>query len=197
VTIDGRDFGTSPVTVKDLQPGDHLVVLENEFGSIQESVTIEAGVTASLVVPLKSAAGAPSPGWISVVAPADVQVYANQQLIGTNRSARIMLPPGRHQLEFVNEALAFKATRSVSVAPAQVSTVKLDWPRGTLSVNALPWAEVSIDGERVGETPIGNVSLPIGTHDVVFRHPELGEQRHKVHVTLAAPARLSVDLRKR
>ena len=57
--------------------------------------------------------------------------------------------------------------------------------------------EVWIDGERVGETPIGNVAVPIGPHEVVFRHPELGEQVVRTTVTLAAPARLSVDLRKR
>jgi hypothetical protein len=39
--------------------------------------------------------------------------------------------------------------------------------------------------------------LTLGSHDVVFRHPELGEQRHTAVVTLNAPARLSVDLRKK
>jgi len=56
---------------------------------------------------------------------------------------------------------------------------------------------VWVDGDRLGDTPIGNVSLPIGAHEVVFRHPELGEQRHMVTVTLNGPARLSVDMRKR
>jgi len=48
----------------------------------------------------------------------------------------------------------------------------------------------------VGDTPIGNLAVAIGNHDVVFRHPELGEQRHTATVTLATAARLSVDLRK-
>ena len=52
-----------------------------------------------------------------------------------------------------------------------------------MAVNALPWAEVSIDGERVGETPIGSVQVPIGTHEVVFRHPDLGERRTTATVT--------------
>ena len=45
--------------------------------------------------------------------------------------------------------------------------------------------------------PGGNLQVPIGPHDVVFRHPDLGEQHHAVSVTLTAPARLSVDLRKK
>jgi hypothetical protein len=49
----------------------------------------------------------------------------------------------------------------------------------------------------MGETPIGNLSMSVGPHEIVFRHPELGEQRHAVTVTAGAPARLSVDLRKK
>ena len=66
-----------------------------------------------------------------------------------------------------------------------------------MSVNAVPWAEVWVDGDRVGETPLGNVPVALGVHDVLFRHPELGEQRQTVTVTLAGPARVSADLRRR
>jgi serine/threonine-protein kinase len=64
-----------------------------------------------------------------------------------------------------------------------------------LAVNALPWAEVWIDGEHVGETPLGNLTRTIGTHEVVFRHPELGEKKQTITVTLREPARIGVDLR--
>ena len=64
-------------------------------------------------------------------------------------------------------------------------------------MNAIPWAEVWVDGERVGETPIGNLPVSVGNHEVVFRNPDLGEQRMTATVTLTAPTRLSVDLRKR
>ena len=83
----------------------------------------------------------------------------------------------------------------MDVAAGQVHSVRPDWPKGTLAVNALPWAEVSIDGERVGETPIGSVSVPIGTHDIVFRHPDLGERRTTATVTTGAATRVSMDMR--
>jgi hypothetical protein len=83
------------------------------------------------------------------------------------------------------------------VNPGGVTPMRIEVPRGSLALNATPWAEVWVNGDRVGETPIGNVSLPIGNHDVLFRHPDLGEQRHTVTVTLNGPARLSVDMRKR
>ena len=78
-----------------------------------------------------------------------------------------------------------------------ISRPKLEWPNGTIALNAQPWADVWIDGTHVGETPIGNYALPIGPHEVVFRHPDLGEQKYAATVTLSAPARLSVDMRKK
>jgi hypothetical protein len=203
VTVDGIPRGTSPITVIELAPGEHAVVLESDLGSVKESVMVESGVTASLVVPMSAAANAnanasaPLSGWISVSAPLDVQVFEGGRLIGNNLSDRIMLSAGRHDIELVNEAVGYRQTRSLQVTAGKVTAVKLEMPQGTISVNAQPWAEVWVDGERVGETPIGNFSVAIGTHSVLFRHPELGEQHHTVLVTLKGPARLSVDMRKK
>ena len=108
-----------------------------------------------------------------------------------------MVSVGRHELDIVNEALGYRVRRTVNVSPGQVSALRLEWPQGTMSLNAQPWANVWIDGEPMGDTPIGNVSVPIGTHEVVFRHPELGEQVVPATVTLNGTARLSVDLRKK
>jgi hypothetical protein len=47
----------------------------------------------------------------------------------------------------------------------------------------------------VGETPIGSVTVPIGIHEVVFRHPELGERRQAVTVKAGEPTKVGVDLR--
>ena len=197
VTVDGVARGEAPLTVGELTPGAHTVVLVNDLGSVRHDVVVEAGTTASLVVPMTTPHGAPVSGWISLAAPVDVQVYENERLLGSSRSDRIMVAVGRHELDIVNEALGYRATRLVTVSPGQVSAVKLEWPSGSMALNAQPWADVWIDGERVGETPIGNVAVPIGPHEVVFRHPEFGEHVVRTTVTLAAPTRLSVDLRKR
>lgn len=52
VTIDGQNRGTTPVTVRDLAPGDHQVVLAAGSRKVTQAVRIEAGITAQLVVPL-------------------------------------------------------------------------------------------------------------------------------------------------
>jgi len=108
-----------------------------------------------------------------------------------------MVSAGRHDVEIVNETLGYRVARTLQVTPGNTAVVKLEWPKGSLALNALPWAEVWLNGDRLGETPIGNMQVPIGAHRVVFRHPELGEQIHNITVTLNAPARVSADMRKR
>ena len=135
-------------------------------------------------------------GMISVTAPVPMRVYSGSRLVGTTEADSLMLPVGNHTLDFVNEAVGYRARRTVTVQAGKVTTTKLDPPSGTLHVNAVPWAEVWLDNQRIGETPIGNVASPIGTHEVVFRHPELGERKGTVLVTLKGPARISMDLRK-
>jgi hypothetical protein len=54
-----------------------------------------------------------------------------------------------------------------------------------------------VDGEKAGDTPIGNFSVAIGKHEVTFRNPELGEAHQNVTVTMSGPARISIDLRKK
>jgi hypothetical protein len=197
VTVDGIPRGTSPITVADLLPGEHTVVVDNDGSTTKQTVQVEAGATASVVAQLTAPQNAPLSGWISVSAPADVQLFENGRLLGSSQTDRVMVPIGTHQLEIVNEALGFRGTRSVQVSSGKVANIKVEFPKGTIALNAVPWAEVWIDGERIGETPIGNYQVTIGPHDIVFRHPDLGEQRHVAQVTLLAPTRLSVDMRKK
>jgi hypothetical protein len=197
VTVDGQRRGVSPLVVDGLAPGEHAVGLQNALASVTEQVTVQAGATAALVVPLSAPQGVPVSGWVSLASPIEMQLFEDGRLVGSSRSDRIMMSVGDHNLQIVNEPLGYRVARTVQVSPGKVSPMRIEIPKGSVALNAAPWAEVWVDGDRVGETPIGNVTLPIGNHEVVFRHPDLGEQRHTVTVTLNGPARLSVDMRKR
>jgi hypothetical protein len=134
-------------------------------------------------------------GVIAVTAPVAMRVYEHGRFVGTTEAERMMLPAGTHDLEFVNDSVGYRSRRVVTVRAGVTSPIQLEPPMGTLHVNAVPWAEVWIDDKRVGETPIGNLQTRIGSRQVVFRHPELGERRATVLVTLIGPARISMDLR--
>jgi hypothetical protein len=106
-----------------------------------------------------------------------------------------MLAAGRHELDLVNDTLGYRGSRVVVVPPGKVAPIALELPMGVVNLNATPWAEVWIDGRRVGETPIGNLNVSIGPHEVVFKNPQLGEKHHAISVTVGTPVRLSVDMK--
>ena len=196
VSVDGVDRGKAPASVTGLTPGEHEVVLQGAAGPpVRQRVVIEAGVTASVLAPVSTAAPGPVSGWIAMKAPVTIEVRENGKLLGTSDTDRIMLAAGRHELQLSNETLGYHATRAVQVPSGKLATVNVELPQGVININAAPWAEVYIDGRHVGETPIGNLAVAIGPHEVVFRHPQLGEKRQAVSVTLNVPVRVSVDMK--
>ena len=222
VFIDGVERGMTPARLT-LTPGAHILELRGRGVPRVIPVTLTAGAEVSqylefaevplpeqpLAVPAPAAPAAPAPaaaappvdpavpvaGWITVKLPFSVEIRENGKLLGTSDADRLMLAAGKHQLAFVSETLAFNVQRTVQVTPGKVTAIGLELPKGVVNLNAAPWAEVWIDGTRVGETPIGNLSVPVGPHEVVFRHPQFGEKRHAISVTAGAPVRLSVDMK--
>jgi PEGA domain len=217
--VDGIRRGNTPITLQ-LLAGSHKVELRGTGEPRVIPITLAPGQQVAQYVDLPpttppvethpepapapaapaeravTEAAASAPGWIAVSGKLEVQLFEDGHLLGTSRIERIMVPPGHHDLEMVNELVGYRGTRSIQVVPGKVTNVLVDVPKGTIAINALPWAEVWMDGVKIGDTPIGNFAVAAGSHDVVFRHPELGEQRETVLVTLKNPVRLSVDMRK-
>jgi serine/threonine protein kinase len=221
-TVDGTVRGFTPLTI-DLPAGAHRVSLKGDFGDVRSiAVLIKPGTQVAQYVelskdlppppidetpspalpvaettPAPPAEAGPAAGWIKVSTRFPVQLFEHGDLLGSSETERIMVPAGRHELDLVSDDVGYRATRSVTVSAGKVAAVVLEAPAGTLSVNALPWAEVWIDGQRAGETPLGNLTVAAGPHDIILRHPELGEQRQTAVVTLKTPARVAADMRKR
>jgi hypothetical protein len=195
IFVDDVRRGVSPLTVADLVAGDHRLLVSSESGSVRRAVTIMAGETLNVVV--APHAPAVSAGWLRVTSPVLLQLRAGGDLIGNTESARVMLPAGEHEIVMTNDSLGFSRTQRVNVTAGRTSEVRVTPPNGALSINAVPWAEVWINGERLGETPLANVARPIGSYRVTLRHPQFGERQTTVTVTTKETARLGVDMRQR
>ena len=134
-------------------------------------------------------------GGIKISSPIDLAVLEGGKLIGSS-AGPIALNEGSHVLEVINDALAFRFQQSVTVKPGQMATLAISLPNGRISINAVPWAEVTIDGNAAGQTPIANFALPIGQHEIVFRHPQFGEQRQIAVVKAEGLTRVSATLQR-
>ena len=194
VLVDGVARGNSPVTVPGLSVGTHAVVVQGRDGALQRTISVEAGQTVSLVVAGPQVAPTRA-GWVSFSSPVALELRENGRVIGTSEAERLMLPAGVHDIELSNEALGFSAARRVTINADRTTSVSVELPSGTVSINALPWAEVWLDGVRIGETPIANFTASIGAHEVLLRHPQFGERRTKLTVSTKQTARLGVDMR--
>ena len=115
---------------------------------------------------------------------------------GTGGTSKIMLAAGRHDITLLNRSLGYQEARKVDVTAGKTMSIKVDPPKVNISVNARPWADVSLDGASLGQTPISNLQVAVGTHEMVFRHPQLGERRQSVTVTAKGPNRIAADLTK-
>jgi hypothetical protein len=188
VQLDGKDVGQTPLKLDAVAAGRHTITLTSAAGTVKRTVRIEAGRTATVDVPIFS-------GFLGVYAPIVLEVSEGGRAIGTTEQGRLMLPPGRHELTLTNRELGYSTTQTVDIEPGEVKGVTLD-PRGAVSFNAVPWAEVWSEGQKIGDTPIGNMQLPLGIREFVFKHPTYGERKVTITVKGGEPIAASVDFTK-
>lgn len=203
VVVDGKPRGAAPVSVGELSPGNHEVIVRTRHGELRQQVHVTAGESLSVVVPLAAvqppaalAATAAGGATLAVRAPVELRVFDGEALVGTSAMPRINLRPGSHRLTLRNDDLGFQQARTVSLPGGKTTTLNVALPKQKLAVNAVPWAEVTLDQQRVGETPLGAVDVTVGPHVMVFHHPDLGDKTVRVMVRADEAARVSVDMRR-
>lgn len=154
-----------------------------------------AAATAAAAAPVTPAPVAGRVGGVKVASPFELQVFENGTLLGSS-AGTIALNEGTHSLDLVSESLAFRYRQTVQVKAGQLAPVAITAPNGKININAVPWASVTIDGAAAGDTPLANLSIPIGSHEIVFSHPQFGTQKQTVVVKADGPARVSATMQR-
>jgi hypothetical protein len=111
--------------------------------------------------------------------------------IGTTDDGQLLVPPGAHRFELVSRRYGYRGDVTVSLQPGQMMTHTVSLPSGVLRVRGAAGTEVWVEGEHIGALPLGDVPVPIGTREIVFRHPQQGERRQMIEVGAAAPAEIT------
>ena len=117
-------------------------------------------------------------------------------MLGSTADGPIVTTAGTHQLDLLNTALGYRVRQTVTIRAGVLTPLTITPPMGRLSINADPWAQVLIDDKPIGDTPVANVSVSLGEHQVTFRHPQFGERRERVVVRADAPARVSTTFQR-
>jgi hypothetical protein len=187
VLIDRRPVGETPLQI-DVAAGRRMLTFVTSGGEVIRSIRVVAGKTETLDIPVFS-------GWIAAFAPIVLSVAADGKSIGSTEESRLMLPPGRHQITFSNRELGYTSTQQVEIEPGEVKTINVD-PRGVVNLNAIPWAEVWLDGAKLGDTPLAGTSVPLGLREFVFKNPQFGEKKVSATIKASGNAPVVIDFSK-
>ena len=193
VLVDGRQVGVTPLEVK-VAAGTRSIQVQSRPQAPAPAVVQAAAVSERPADSSAAAAIASAHdrrGGLRIASPIEIQVLEGERVLGSTADGPIVTTAGRHELDFINSALGYRSRRVVDIRAGQIVRMSVVPPDGRVSINAVPWAQVWINGSLVGDTPLANLPLAAGEHQITFRHPQLGEQTQKVAVRSAALTRVS------
>jgi hypothetical protein len=195
ISVDGRVRGQSPLLVEDLNPGSHTVRFERGGYAIERSLTLQPGsqTTTEVRLDTERPQAASGHGLLMIATPIALQAFDGERLIGTSEASPWQLPAGRHDITLVNSSIGFRLTKPVDIEARQTTGLELRLTPATLSIDVPAETDLSIDGVAVGVGPLSQRAVAPGRHDVVARHPELGERRVRVTLAVGVPVSLKID----
>jgi hypothetical protein len=195
VIVDGRAAGTTPLALA-VDPSVHLIrIAARPVAPVSAGSAVVApprGPAAKPAAPLAPpVTGTLLTGTLQVSSPIDLQVLEGDRVLGSSATGPVVIKTGVHELDLVSSTLGYRSHRTVQIKAGQVVPLKVQLPDGRVSINAQPWAQAWIDGNLVGETPLANLPVTVGDHEIILRHPQLGEHREMVVVKPDALTRVS------
>ncbi len=137
-------------------------------------------------------AGSSIPGWVAVFAPFEVSASERGRAVRIDEHNLIMLSPGAHDITFRNQRFGFEDTRRIDIEPAKTTRVSILPPRSSITISANEPAEVWLDGEPVGQTPLLDLPADVGTREVRLRNAA-GVERSRMIIVTVAPVTVDVD----
>jgi len=199
VMVDGRPMGITPLqlTVSSRTRAIRLVhadvapAIETTAAAAPAPATGDARALAAI----EEAGTRQHSGGVTVSSPIELKVLEGDRVLGSTADGPIVTSAGTHQFDLLNTALGYRVRQTVTIRTGVLTPLTIAPPMGRLSINADPWAQVLIDDKPIGDTPVANVAVSLGEHQVIFRHPQLGERRETVVVRADAPTRVSTSFR--
>lgn len=180
ISLDGRVVGRTPIDIRDVKPGQHIVEARAAgHRSREETVTVAAG--SALV--LKMDLGEAGVGTIKVVSPLpESDVSIDGESLGPAPQQK-SVSAGEH-LVAVSKAGYARFEAKVTLEPGQTRTVTAELAQvgGARFVSSPSGAEVLFDGRPIGTTPLVNEELAAGEHVVTIRKKGFDEFQQTIKI---------------
>ncbi|MEL6759052.1 MAG: PEGA domain-containing protein, partial [Myxococcota bacterium] len=118
-------------------------------------------------------------GMVSLTSEQPMQVYWRGRRIGNTPLSDFRLPTGSQTLRIVNRGEFVDREIRVHVKAGESVSKSVTLTRGSLAIRADPWADVYINEQRVGTTPMPALRLVEGLYVLDFRNPATGKSEKK------------------
>src|SRR5690606_31390875 len=194
IALDGAPLGTAPLAAVEIEPGPHRFTIEAErFLPASVDLEVEGGrMGQSVGVPLR-------PNWAPVTletTPARAEVLVDGTSVGTT-PLTMELTAGERALEV--RARGYNAwTGRVFVTAGQPQTLeplRLVQADGRIQLTSTPSeANVTVDGEYRGRTPLELRLRPGRAHEVVLSKPGYAIATRSLSVEADSGRRVAVEL---
>jgi hypothetical protein len=202
VFIDGEDKGPVNVEIPNVRPGTHIVELRAKgFQPQAIELPVTAGEQRVAKLDLQPGGGM-QPGMggdvarLRVVTPVpDCEVFVDGASMGRAPIDRRDLAPGKHYVVVRRPGYA-EWKREVDLQGGQTVALTAELSSsGQLKVLAnVPGADVFIDGQPVGRTPLVVPDVPAGEHLIEVRKPGFHDARQPLRIEGGEQKILSADL---
>ncbi len=193
VVLDGKLLGQTPITLRGLTYGQHLLIVKKD-GYVKYSTSLIVNSTEKKVIQVSLT---PFSGELKVYSnPSMAEVYLDNVLLGYTPFDKNGIAVGEHTLKIVKDAYN-PWEQKIVIKKNITQKVVVDLTRlGTLKLTSLPFdgAKVYIDGIYRGDTPL-NVTLPIGTHKLLFKMEGYSDKERTVTLMSGDVKTINVDMR--
>jgi hypothetical protein len=198
VFIDGEDKGKAPVNMPDIRPGEHIVGGRKKgFKPQEQTVRVAPGENGIVSFRMEVAApDRPHAGLRVQSTVPNAEVFLDGSSLGRAPVERTDLDPGKHYVvvhrdgftDFKREVFLIENQSIALVADLSAS--------GALRILSTPeGAEVRIDGEVIGRTPVARDGVSAGDHVVEFRLKGFFDHKETMKVEGGREKVFSVDLK--
>jgi hypothetical protein len=198
VVVDGESKGKAPVTIASIKPGDHIVGgRKTRFKPMEQTVKVAPGENA--IVSFRMEVAPPDRPRASLKVQSIVpnaEVFVDGSSLGRAPVDRNDLDPGKHYIVVHKDGFTdFK--REVVLLENQTITMVADLAAtGSLRILSTPeGADVKIDGELIGKTPVQRDAVSSGDHIVEFKMKGFFDHKETMKIEGGREKVFSVDLK--
>ena len=198
IFVDGESKGKAPVTIQSIKPGEHIVGgRKTRFKPMEQTVRVAPGENA--IVSFRMEVAPPDRPRATLKVQSQVpnaEVFVDGSSLGRAPIDRNDMDPGKHYVVVHKDGFTdFK--REVVLLENQTITMVADLSAtGALRVLSSPeGAEVKIDGELIGRTPVQRDAVPSGDHIVEFKMKGFFDHKETMKIEGGREKVFSVDLK--